>query len=166
MQEQILLEKEIYGLSAQPETPAVTNPDTLDAKADTRIQKDIRLLPLDHPQPVVLEAMVFYPNSDRLLPSGYADLQRIANILRANPGYKINIGTHTNGRCSHFFAFSLTKSRSEMILNLLLQMGVNGNQIGTFAGYGKSLPLFPNDSKANRLNNQRTEVRFAEIRQN
>ena len=85
----------------------------------------------------------------------------IAQSLRNNPAMKIKISGHTDNTGSDEFNEKLSVQRAMSVMNELIRLGIDGKRL-SYAGYGKSRPLVPNNSDENRKRNRRTEFEIIE----
>jgi len=123
--------------------------------------------------------VTFFQNSVMLHPEAQEELDGLAELLKQNPRYKINIHAHCNGtqdrniivrgnNSTEFFgastgtqrktvsAKSLTELRAELVKDYLITQGVEGKRIST-KGEGGAALIYPvNSTLANR--NDRVEI--------
>ena len=86
-------------------------------------------------------------------------LTSVAEIANRCPSVKIEVTGHTDARGSASANRELSKERARSVVAFLVQHGVVAARI-TFAGYGDTRPVAPNDSEANRAKNRRIEFRI------
>jgi outer membrane protein OmpA-like peptidoglycan-associated protein len=91
-------------------------------------------------------------------------LQNLATVLKANPGAKVAIEGHTDGRGADDYNQKLSEARAASVKQwLVANAQVNGANIAT-SGVGKSKPIAPNtkpdgsDDPEGRAKNRRVEV--------
>lgn len=65
------------------------------------------------------------------------ELEKIVEVLQANPTIKIEIGSHTDSRQSKGYNQALSQRRAQSTLNYLVQRGINKNRL-TAKGYGET----------------------------
>ena len=99
-------------------------------------------------------------DSDRLLPGGYAEISRVANVLNKYNQTQIEVGGHTDSKGSEQYNQQLSMRRAEAVKNALVQQGVDPRRIGTF-GYGESRPISSNDAA-----NRRVEITIIPVNNN
>ena len=90
------------------------------------------------------------------------DLNRIVEILRANPELAIRVEGHADEIGSDEYNMALSLRRAETVKNYLVQQGISPKRIG-IKGYGKTKPIAPNDTEEGRQKNRRVE--FTILRQ-
>jgi outer membrane protein OmpA-like peptidoglycan-associated protein len=98
-------------------------------------------------------------NSAQLKPGGYAELERMAEILNKYPQTTIEIGGHTDIRGSEVYNQTLSLKRARSVRDVLIQNGVAPDRMQTI-GYGESLPI-----SSDHAMNRRVEIVIAPIRQ-
>jgi outer membrane protein OmpA-like peptidoglycan-associated protein len=84
-------------------------------------------------------------------------LRRVAGILAAHPGLKVQVEGHTDSTGSEDFNQVLSERRSNAVRDYLIQQGVNPASI-TAAGVGEGLPVASNDTAVGRQMNRRVEM--------
>jgi outer membrane protein OmpA-like peptidoglycan-associated protein len=106
---------------------------------------------------IVSYGIYFDVNSDKVKAESYGTLKEISQVLTENPNVKIKIVGHTDADGDAAKNFDLSKRRaasvkSEMVANF----GIDASRIET-DGKGKTEPIAPNDSPANKAQNRRVE---------
>lgn len=91
-----------------------------------------------------------------LVPASLPELRSFATMLQRYPTITIEIRGHTDDRGTDEINQKLSELRAEAVANQLLQLGIERQRTKT-SGFGKTRPLVPNDSDANRQKNRRTE---------
>jgi len=91
-------------------------------------------------------------------------LQNLATVLKANPGAKVTIEGHTDGRGADDYNQKLSEARAASVKQWLVSNAqVNGADIAT-RGWGKAKPVAPNakpdgsDDPDGRAKNRRVEI--------
>ena len=84
--------------------------------------------------------MAFVPGTARLQTSSYVALDSIADILRASPDVRVEIGAHTDSSGSSNDDLRITTLQAEAVRDYLVVKGVSYQQI-VARGYGSSVPL-------------------------
>lgn len=143
----------IYGLS-------VTQPGYLLFTAEITQPGDSILVPL---QPIrsgsttTLKNLFFDYDSDTILPTSHAEIERLLFFLAQNPTVKINIVGHTDNRGSDKYNLNLSSRRADSLRKALIEQGVNPDRI-TSEGRGSTQPVATNDTDEGRALNRRVEV--------
>jgi outer membrane protein OmpA-like peptidoglycan-associated protein len=131
-------------------TPYVTNVRFTTAKPDMRSK-------LLTEGKLISYGIYFDINSDKVKAESYGTLKEIAQVLTENPAVKIKIVGHTDGDGDAAKNLDLSKRRAASVKNELSKnFGIDVTRIET-DGKGKSEPLAPNDTPANKAKNRRVE---------
>jgi len=100
--------------------------------------------------------ITFAPRSDRLTPSSLIVLNDIADILKAQPTYRLTIFGHTDDTGTEENNQKLSELRALSCRGYLISKAVGGYRISTF-GYGGSRPRADNNTTVGRDLNRRVE---------
>ncbi len=111
---------------------------------------------------LVLNNIFFDHNQAELKPESKTVLENAVNKLNANPNYKIEIYGHTDDVGSDAYNQQLSEKRVEAVKQYLIQIGFDQKRIVKVAGYGKTKPLWPNDSEEGRYHNRRVEFKLVQ----
>lgn len=107
---------------------------------------------------VTFESGILFPfDSDRLYPAGQANLRKLGDILRRNPGSEVLIVGHTDSVGDDSYNMGLSQRRASSAANYLISQGVPSSRIRT-AGRGETEPIASNATDAGRAQNRRVEV--------
>jgi outer membrane protein OmpA-like peptidoglycan-associated protein len=87
-------------------------------------------------------------NSVVLKPGGYAELDRVANVLNQYPQTMIRVEGHTDQTGSEQYNLQLSERRANAVKNALTQKGIDPGRI-TAVGMGECCPV-SSDHAANR----------------
>ncbi len=87
-----------------------------------------------------------------------AILRRLAAILAAHPGVRIEIDGHTDDVGTTLVNDQLSAARARTVGRVLRGLGVDGSRL-TYRAFGERHPKLPNTSAANRAANRRVEFR-------
>lgn len=120
---------------------------------------DIRLQKLKQGAQIVLENVFFETNSFALKPESKIELDKLVQLLQANPDRKVEIGGHTDDIGSEESNRVLSENRAKSVVDYLSSHGVDASTL-TWKGYGESAPIAPNDTEAGRAKNRRTEFKI------
>jgi hypothetical protein len=102
------------------------------------------------------EEINFETNSSKIS-DGFPALLRMAELLKANPGWRLAVTGHTDGVGSHPLNDKLALARARAVKAFLEKYGANPNQI-TASGSGKRNPKVDNATKEGRFINRRVEM--------
>jgi outer membrane protein OmpA-like peptidoglycan-associated protein len=90
----------------------------------------------------------FDVNSSIIKPGGYAELDRVANVLAQYPQTMVRVEGHTDQTGSEQFNLQLSERRATAVKNALTQKGIDAARI-TSVGMGECCPV-SSDNAANR----------------
>ncbi|MGB9366572.1 MAG: OmpA family protein [Xanthobacteraceae bacterium] len=122
-------------------------------------KNDVAGLPTDIPVlRVVFEEKVFFDTARwDILPQARPALDLVAEALRKEPsGTVLFVAGHTDSRGSEDYNLDLSVKRASSVAQALAQRTVGDVRIWRI-GFGKGVPLRPNDSNANMSVNRRVE---------
>lgn len=83
-------------------------------------------------------------------------IEQVAHSMKANPQLRIKICGHTDDVGDDEYNLKLSKERAEAVGSELAKIGISRSRLET-EGFGKTMPIVPNDSEENRRKNRRTE---------
>ncbi|MFN3405656.1 MAG: OmpA family protein [Cytophagaceae bacterium] len=105
---------------------------------------------------------VFYDvDKATLRPESEAELTRLVEILEHHKNIKIQISGHTDGDGNDEHNMKLSQDRAKSVYDYLVSKGIEIFRL-THKGFGKTRPIAPNDSPANKQLNRRTEIEITE----
>ncbi len=90
----------------------------------------------------------FDVNSATLKPGGYAELDRVANVLNQYPQTMVRVEGHTDQTGSEQYNLQLSERRANAVKNALVQKGIDPARISA-VGMGECCPV-SSDNAANR----------------
>ena len=105
---------------------------------------------------LALSAVQFETGSAKLKSSSYAILDKIVDIMKRHPDYKVAIGGHTDSIGSKETNQKLSEKRAKACYDYLVTKGVSKRRM-SYKGYGESVPIADNMYKAGREKNRRVE---------
>lgn len=122
-------------------------------------EKNIPLQEIRIGETVVLKNIFFDTDQFILKDESKAELQRLIELLRKNPGMMIEISGHTDnvGTPQHNLELSLNRAKS--VFDYLVNNGIGKTRL-TYIGYGLSKPVDNNETEQGRANNRRTEFKI------
>lgn len=107
---------------------------------------------------LVTYGIYFDVNKDVVKPESYGTLNDIAKILNEVPDVKVKIVGHTDADGDAAKNLDLSKRRAIAVKNELVKtFGVDASRLET-DGKGKTEPVAPNDTPANKAQNRRVEL--------
>jgi len=105
----------------------------------------------------VTYGITFDVNSDKIKPESYGTLKDIASVLKENAAVKVKIIGHTDADGDAAKNLDLSKRRALSVKNELSKnFGIDASRMET-DGKGKTEPIAPNDTPANKAQNRRVE---------
>ena len=100
-------------------------------------------------------------------------IDTIFDFLKRNPQLIVEIGVHTDYRGSETYNQRLSERRAKVIVDLLLEEGVDSTQI-SYKGYGESDPIIPEEEikkecfqekiESAHQTNRRSEIKIIAIK--
>jgi len=99
-------------------------------------------------------------NSDKILQNYSSDLDKLGRVLTTPQysAYRVQIEGHTDSIGSDSYNRRLSERRAENVKVYLLQhFPIQSGRL-VVRGYGKSIPIAPNDTPEGRDKNRRVEV--------
>ncbi|MFC0183932.1 OmpA family protein [Pseudarcicella hirudinis] len=133
-------------LSSATESPKVELPES--KSSFDKIEKG---------KSIVLDNVYFLQGSFILQTESYPQLEKVTNMLKANPGVKIQISGHTDNVGDPRLNVALSENRAKVILNYLVSKGIDDSRL-FYKGYGGANPVAPNDTEDNKKKNRRVEI--------
>jgi outer membrane protein OmpA-like peptidoglycan-associated protein len=106
---------------------------------------------------VNMSGVLFKTGKATLLPAAREKLAKIAGILAAHKGLKIEADGYTDSTGSDAFNRQLSEKRAMITKDYLVQMGVPADAI-IFKGFGVENPIASNETDAGRQENRRVEL--------
>ncbi len=92
-----------------------------------------------------------------LKPDAQLALAKVAGILAAYPGLKLQVEGYTDSVGSDEYNQKLSENRADAVRNFLITQGVPQDNI-TSTGYGKANPVADNSTAAGRAKNRRVQL--------
>ncbi|MDF2455164.1 MAG: oprF 4 [Cytophagaceae bacterium] len=105
---------------------------------------------------IVLNHIYFNTGSPVLLPSSFAELDRLIELLQANPEMEILISGHTDNLGDPEKDLILSEERAQNVKQYLIEKGIRAARLSA-KGYGVTKPIADNRSPLGRAKNRRVE---------
>jgi OmpA-OmpF porin, OOP family len=109
---------------------------------------------------LTLGDVLFDTGQATLKPGAYPTMEKVAEVLKAEPERRLTIEGHTDSVGTDEFNQSLSERRAAAVQTALQERGVATNQISA-TGKGESFPIASNDNAGGRQQNRRVELIFA-----
>jgi outer membrane protein OmpA-like peptidoglycan-associated protein len=106
---------------------------------------------------VNMSDVLFDTGKYTLKPSTQVSLAKVAGILEAYPGLKVQVEGYTDSVGSDDFNQKLSDNRASTVKDFLVAQGVSPNNI-TSQGFGKNDPVADNSSPSGRAQNRRVNM--------
>jgi outer membrane protein OmpA-like peptidoglycan-associated protein len=104
-----------------------------------------------------MSGVLFKTGKATLLPAAREKLAKIAGILAAHKGLKIEADGYTDSTGTEAFNQKLSEQRAMVTKDFLVQQGVSADAIN-FKGFGPGSPIASNENDAGRQENRRVEL--------
>lgn len=104
---------------------------------------------------MVMQNIFFNTNEYNLLPASVIELNTLKDLLKNNTNLEIEIQGHTDNIGSDAQNEKLSLQRAKAVYTYMIENGIKAERL-TFKGYGKTSPIAPNDTEAQRKQNRRT----------
>lgn len=111
-------------------------------------------------KPLILKNLNFETNKAILKETSNSELVELANFLKQNSKYKIEIIGYTDNIGSEASNLALSYSRAKSVAEFLIKEKISKNII-TYKGMGSKCPIKSNDTEGNRLINRRVEIKIS-----
>ena len=102
-----------------------------------------------------------------ILPASAAELDKLVKVMKDNPGWKVELGSHTDCRGSDAYNLRLSQKRSDSAVDYIVSNGISRDRI-IAKGYGETELVNRCDdgvpcSEAEHRQNRRTEFKILEM---
>lgn len=134
--------------------------DSLAGKKDLQLQ--IEMIPIAVQQVLPFYQLLFEVESAAITPGALGELFRLADIMKENPGIKIQLEGYTDSKNQSSKSVALSKKRNEAIQKWLIAQGIEKSRIKMKA-IGADSPVAGGSSADERKNNRRVEVRVIQL---
>ncbi len=125
----------------------------------SRIDKlrDFDLVPIETGTKVTLKNIYFNVSKYDLKTESFPELDRLAQVMRENPGMNIRLEGHTDTVGEFDANVELSRNRVNEVKRYLVSKGIRAERVETI-GYGPSRPINTNKSLKERPENRRVEM--------
>ena len=153
-----LRDGEVYEISTSAQGYSYFNAE-LDLSKEEPVTKVQAKLKSVKNQAIVLNNITFEVNSYNLGAQSYEELDKLVTYLLENPDYRVEVAAHTDDVGGEDFNLTLSNLRANSVLQYLQDHAITVERL-VAQGYGEAVPLFPNDTDANRAKNRRVEFKI------
>jgi outer membrane protein OmpA-like peptidoglycan-associated protein len=108
---------------------------------------------------VKLDKVYFETNSSYVKTESFAQLDKLAQVIKASPDMQVRILGHTDYIASDTYNMWLSERRAKHVADYLISRGVPSANVSS-AGYGKRSPIADNATEAGRALNRRVEIQI------
>lgn len=123
------------------------------------IERDLYLTPIEVGQTMALNNVFFYRGKAQLRPESYAELNKLAFMLKENNNIEILLEGHTDNQGSADLNVKLSEERVKAVTNYLIKKGAEAGQIDG-KGWGGEKPKASNKYESTRKLNRRVEFKI------
>ncbi len=109
-----------------------------------------------------IEKLYFETDSANITAESFDALEELRDYLIKNKQIRIEIGGHTNNKCSEKYCERLSLDRAEAVKKYLVSQGIDARRMTT-KGYGGKNPISSNSSRDGRHLNQRVEIKIISL---
>lgn len=152
-----------YGILAQKDGYLSQNEniDLNEITEITDIQRDLFLSPIEKGVAITLNNIFFDFDKSDLKTSSYAELERVLKLMQDDKIKKIEISGHTDSIGDDDYNLALSQRRAWSVYSFFIANGIRATRLESI-GYGETLPIVPNDTRANQAKNRRVEFKIIE----
>jgi len=104
----------------------------------------------------VFDNLVFETGKDVIKPSSFEYLDKLSEVLLAEPTWKLQIIGHTDSVGNDAYNLNLSNKRADAVKKYLISKNIPENFI-TSIGKGETMPIADNKTAEGRLKNRRVE---------
>jgi outer membrane protein OmpA-like peptidoglycan-associated protein len=123
---------------------------------------NIPLRPIEVNASIVLKNVFFDINKYDLKPESQIELDRVVQLMKDNPGLKIQINGYTDNTGKPSDNIILSENRAKSVVLYLTLKGIDPKHL-TFKGWGDLQPIADNKSEAGKALNRRIEMKVVGI---
>lgn len=142
-----------------PDTDMDGVPDSRDKCPNTPRDHKVDANGCSIPLKMRLEILFDFDKSD-IKPKYVPEVEKVANLLKTNPGATVSIEGHTDGRGTEAYNLKLSDRRAKAVEDYIeKKLGIDPARV-TGQGFGKARPIASNDTDEGRALNRRVEAIF------
>ncbi|MCX6306317.1 MAG: OmpA family protein [Bacteroidetes bacterium] len=127
----------------------------VDSVFKTPVKLDIEMKPIELNKSYRINDIYFPFNSFDLTPESKVVIDQLLDFLNENHTISIQVQGHTDNIGNDASNLKLSENRARSVYTYLIQQGTDETRL-TYKGFGKSMPVAPNDTEEGRGKNRRT----------
>ena len=127
------------------------------------VEKDLILVKIKENATIRLNNIFFETDKTELLPSSFAELDRLFNILQTDESLRIAIEGHTDNTGNPQHNKSLSLGRANAVVEYLISKGIAKSRLEAY-GYAAEKPIASNDTEEGKSKNRRVEFRVIAVK--
>ena len=105
---------------------------------------------------IVTNNIHFESGSAKIIARSYAEVKRIADVMKTHPDATFNIEGHTDSVGDDAFNLELSENRADSVKKALIDMGIDASRLNS-EGFGEAIPIEDNETPEGRAMNRRVE---------
>lgn len=149
-----------YGMVAHAEGYLIQSAHlTADQKRERNMTLMMKPVQLANNDIILLENIHFRSGEATLLPSSAPELNAMSDMFLNNPGWKFEIGGHTDNVGEEIDNIELSTARANSVADYLFTKGISRERMKAI-GYGEKYPIESNETPEGRRKNRRTEIKI------
>ncbi|MFP4023340.1 MAG: OmpA family protein [Thiohalospira sp.] len=125
---------------------------------ESKVQANFQLDRIDVGAKMVLKNIFFETNKATLKTESTVELERVATLLKDNPGIRLEISGHTDNVGSYRANQRLSEARAKSVVDYLVNQGVDSGRL-EYKGYSFTQPVADNNTEEGRAQNRRVEFK-------
>lgn len=125
-------------------------------------ENDIRRQPLETGKTFQLENLLFDFDKWELHPRSFIELDKVIEIMKANPNMVIQINGHTDYIGEEQYNMYLSRKRAKSVVAYLNEHGISRRRT-LYKGYGETQPVASNETEEGRQLNRRVELEIVKL---
>jgi outer membrane protein OmpA-like peptidoglycan-associated protein len=149
---------EAEAATARAQASAATQ-DAYQAREKLRAQLNSVLVTTETARGLIVSVpdVLFASGKYELTPDAKVKMAKVAGILFAYPGLRLQVEGHTDSVGGEEYNQRLSEERAGAVRDFLVRQGVPMNNVAA-VGYGKTEPIASNDTTSGRAQNRRVEM--------
>ena len=125
-------------------------------------ESDIRRQALEAGKTFHLENLLFDFDKWELHPRSFIELDKVIELMKANPNMVIQINGHTDYIGSDQYNLYLSRKRAKSVVAYLNENGISRRRT-LYKGYGEARPVASNETEEGRQLNRRVELEIIKL---